>query len=123
MLNKICCAYAGRVAEVREYGSNGITTGIGQDIKTATHLAELIVAEYGMCDSDIMYYSAERRSADPEILGKIREILKEQYRRAEQLVEHNYEKVKRLASILLEKNYLDEEEIISVLEGDNNAVF
>lgn len=123
LLNKICCAYAGRVAEVREYGSSGITTGIGQDIKTATHLAELMVAEYGMCDSDIMYYSVERRSADPEILGRIRDILKEQYSRAEQLVEQNYEKVKRLANVLLEKNSLDEEEIISVLEGDNNAVF
>jgi len=123
LLNKICCAYAGRVSEVYEYGSNGITTGIGQDIKTATHLAELMVAEYGMCDSDIMYYSAERRAADSEILGKIREILKEQYSRAEQLVEQNYEKVKLLADTLLEKNSLDEEEIISILKGENNAAF
>ena len=123
LLNKICCAYAGRVAEVREYESNGITTGIGQDIKTATHLAELMVAEYGMCDYDIMYYSVERRSVDPEILGKIREILKEQYSRAEHLIEENYDKVKRLANALVEKNSLDEEEIISILEGENDAVF
>ena len=67
--------------------------------------------------------TAERRAADSEIIGKIREILREQYSRAERLVEQNYEKVKRLANALLEKNSLDEEEIISVLEGEDDAVF
>jgi ATP-dependent Zn protease len=70
-----------------------------------------------------MYYSAERRSTDSEILGKIRVILKEQYSRAEHLVEQNYEKVKQLANALLEKNSLDEEEIITILEGENDEIF
>ncbi len=116
LLNKICCAYAGRVAEVMEYGENGVTTGIGQDIKNATHFAEIMVAEYGMADSDIMYYSPERRASDSYITGKIREILKEQYSRTEQLVKENYSKIKLLANALLEKNSLDEEEIIQILD-------
>ena len=116
LLNKICCAYAGRVAEVYEYGQDGITTGIGQDIKTATHIAEIMVAEYGMVDSDIMYYSADMRARDPYVIGKIREILREQYNRAERLVEENYAKIKELAKALLEKNSLDEEEIRAILD-------
>ena len=116
LLNKICCAYAGRVAEVYEYGQDGITTGIGQDIKTATHIAEIMVAEYGMVDSDIMYYSADMRARDPYVIGKIREILREQYNRAERLVEENYAKIKELAKALLEKNSLDEEEIKAILD-------
>ncbi len=117
LLNKICCAYAGRVAEVLEYGrDNGTSTSIGHDIKTATHIAEMMVAEYGMCDSEFMYYSSERRT-DIYITNKIREILKEQYSRAEHLVEQNYDKIKMLANVLFEKNSLDEEEIIFILDG------
>lgn len=115
LLNKICCCYAGRAAEVREYGQDGINTGISQDIKSATHIAELMVTEYGMADSEIMYYTAEMRSTDSCVLNKIKEILKEQYARSERLVKQNYAKIKTLAQILLEKNSLDEEEIITIL--------
>ena len=64
----------------------------------------------------MLYYSTERRANDGELTTAIRALLGEQYRRCQTLIEQNYEKVKTLANVLLEKNSLDEEEIVSVLE-------
>ena len=119
LLDRICCAYAGRVAEIHEYGEAGITTGAGQDIKSATRYAELMVTEYGMIDSEIMYYSSEMRK-EPEVISKVRGVLREQYVRAELLVEECFDKIRKIANALLEKNSLDEEEIATIIDGGAN---
>ena len=113
--NKICCFYAGRMAEVMTYGAAGITTGIGQDIKAATKLAESMVAEYGMCGDLVSYVDPKSRRTDQTVRKMVSDLLREQYDRAGALVRQHQNKVNALALALMERNALTEEEIAEVI--------
>lgn len=50
MLNDIDVAMGGRVAEELKYGENGVSTGAGSDMMSATRIAESMVMVFGFSE-------------------------------------------------------------------------
>jgi len=126
-------AMGGRVAEKVIYGEDGITTGAGSDLRKATEIARDMIIEQGMGtklrdqvfhedNGGMMFdrmtrerpYSEETaREIDKEVEG----LIKEAGRRAEAVIVHNTELLKKLAKKLLEEETLEEDKVNEILKG------
>lgn len=116
LLNQICCAMGGRVAEELVLGE--ITSGAAGDIKMATKIARHMVCDWGMSPLGPVAYGDNQ---DHIFLGKeisrsqnyseqtalridteIRTIVDEQYARARDIIEEYRESLEGIAKALLE---------------------
>ncbi|HOI73223.1 MAG TPA: ATP-dependent zinc metalloprotease FtsH [Syntrophales bacterium] len=130
LLNKIATFLGGRAAEEIVFGD--ISTGAHNDLSRATEIAKSMIKEYGM--SSVLgqvYLSRERRSLfldpgareggdysdetartiDREVMG----IIDAQYAVAKDILQKKKESLVRGATLLLEKEKLDGEEIKALL--------
>jgi cell division protease FtsH len=131
-LDRIAMALAGRVAE--EIGLGDITTGAADDFRQATHIARSMVTEWGMSqklgplaylereESFLPFMPGPRRGEYSEktardIDEEVHRIISEQYQRVSGLLKSSVDKVELMAKALLERETLDSEEIIAVMEG------
>ena len=118
LLDRICCALAGRCAELLVFGAEkGLTTGASGDLRAANELALQIVNGYGMSDGlvamDVKVYG---NAIGQQLYEKVEKILNEQYERAAGLLAANREKLEKLTDELLRKNSLTKDEIVAALE-------
>ena len=132
MLDKIVVCLAGRVAEKLVF--NEITTGASSDIQKATEIATKMITRYGMSEKlgsmtfgsdneEVFlgrdygharnYSEATAAQIDSEISG----IIKDSYKRAEQLVDEYKENLERVADALLEHEKLDGAEFVKAFDG------
>ncbi len=125
-------AMGGRVAEKIIYGEDGITTGAGSDLRSATNIARDMVIEQGMGsklrdqvfheDNGGMVFDKithERPYSDDtakEIDSEVETLIKEAARRAEIVLEHNRSSLDALADALLKDETLEEEQVTKILE-------
>jgi cell division protease FtsH len=131
-LDRIAMALGGRVAE--EIALNEVTTGAADDFRQATHLARSMVTEWGMSqklgplaylereESFLPFMPGPRRGeysekTANEIDGEVHRIISEQYERVNALLRGNMDKLEGMANALLERETLDSEEIVAVMEG------
>ena len=121
LLSKIRTSLAGRAAEVVYYGADdGVSTGAGSDLASATSLAERMVCRDGMDDSfglavitpDNMqgYYS--------EVRTRVNSILTKQYSEACALIEKNRAAINALCDALIAKNHLRGPEIDEIFKNN-----
>jgi len=132
ILDKICMALGGRVAEELFIGR--IHGGAFQDIKTITHYARTMVTQLGMSKAlgPISYDEGQeqvflgreftrRRSVSERTLqnidAEVNRIIEEQHQRATDLMEANRDKVTMLAEALLERESLCREEVDMIMGG------
>lgn len=122
----------GRIAEKVMYGQDNVTTGAGNDLTKASELAREMIVEQGMGktlrnmvfnadqNSGLMFdrmvhdrpYSEDTaKQIDIEVEGLITEAAK----RAEDVISHNLDHLKKLAKTLLEKETIDADEVVKVL--------
>jgi len=130
LLGDITVALGGRVSEELNFGD--ITTGAARDLETSTQIARRMVCDFGM--SERLGNITLGKSHGPVFLGRdlieeknysdetasiideeIKHIVDECYSRAKKLIQENQEKLKLLASTLLEKEVLSGEEIKRML--------
>jgi len=130
LLNNLAILMGGRVAE--ELIMNEFTTGAGNDIEKASHLARKMVCEWGMSDglgpiafgkkeehpflgrdfSQVKDYSEETaRRIDQEIL----KIVHDSYKRAKSVIQENIDCLHSIANALLEKESLDSASIEQIM--------
>jgi cell division protease FtsH len=131
-LDRIAMALGGRVAEQLMIGD--ITTGAADDFRQATHIARSMVTEWGMSEklgplaylereeSFLPFMPGPRRGEYSEktardIDEEVHRIITEQFARVTQLIQANVDKLTGLAKALLERETLDSEEILAVMEG------
>ncbi len=130
LLNNIAILLGGRAAE--ELILNDFTTGAGNDIERATNLARKMVCEWGMSDAmgplsygkkeeqiflgrefathkDYSEQTAER--IDQEVAG----IVYDAYDKAKNLLLEHMDTLNRMATVLLEKEVLNAEEIDAIV--------
>lgn len=112
LLDEICCALAGRAAEVLIYQDRGISTGARVDIRHATTIAKRMICEYGMYDDFFMFI--ENDDSD-NITLRVQKILQEQFQRAIHLLENNRAKIEKLSDVLLENESLMADEITKII--------
>lgn len=124
-------AMGGRVAEKIKYGSDGITTGAGSDLRHATDIARDMIIEQGMgtklrdqvfheenaanvfdkITHDRPYSDATAKEIDAEVEALIKEAAK----RAELVLTANLEVLERLKNTLLEKETVEEDEAADLM--------
>jgi cell division protease FtsH len=131
LLGQIAIMMGGRIAEDVFLGS--ITTGASNDIERATELARAMVCEYGMSDLGPLTFGkkeeqiflgreiAQHRDFSEDTAIKIdqqvKQIVTEQYDRAQKLIEENRETMIRLSETLLERESLDGVQIRRIVAG------
>ncbi len=131
-LNQIAILMGGRIAEEITFGEK--TTGAGNDIERATHLARNMVCEWGMSErmgplafgkkegevflgrdmASVQTYSEQTaRDIDEEV----RRIVTEQYQRAKKVLVEKQETLNRIAAALLEHETIDAADIEKLVSG------
>lgn len=127
--NKIATFTGGRAAE--EVVFNQITTGASNDIEQATKLARAMITRYGMTEEFDMvametvnnqYLGGDTSlacSADTQkkIDEKVVEVVKEQHKKALDILNENKDKLHELANFLYEKETITGEEFMQILES------
>lgn len=125
--NKIATFTGGRAAEDLVF--NSITTGASNDIEQATKLARAMISRYGMNEEFGMvaletvtnqYLGGDVSLACSEetasiIDKKVVELVKMQYKKAEQLLSEHIDKLHELAKYLYEKETITGEEFMTIL--------
>ncbi len=132
LLERVSTLLAGRVAE--QIALEEISTGAQNDLERATGVVRQMIMEYGMSDKlgpitlgnkqNQVFLGrdlARERDYSEEIAraidAEIRNTIDNCYHRAEDLIENNKDKLYALAHTLLEKETLESEEIIAIIEG------
>jgi cell division protease FtsH len=132
LMAEITVFLGGRAAEKAIF--NDLTTGAKSDIDKASNIARKMVCEWGMSEhlgplsfgpkEEQIFLGREiaqhrdysERTA--ELIDKeVRRVVDEAGERADKIIGENIEKLKALASALLEREILDREEIDRILDG------
>ena len=132
MEENIVSLLGGRVAEALVLGD--ISTGASNDIERASKIARSMVTKYGMSEvlGTINYGSdqgevflgrdfAQQKNFSDEtaalIDAEVKRIVETAYRRAEELLNTNMEKLHAVANVLLEKEKIDGETFLDIMNG------
>ena len=129
---KLATLLGGRVAE--EVFFNDISTGAQNDLFKATDIARAMVKEYGMSSrmglttyerphnpflKGDSYFPTEKEYSEKiaaEIDEEVKKILHEAHETARSILERRRTKVEELASLLLEKEVVDREEFVKLID-------
>jgi len=131
-LDDVSALLAGRVAEETVF--NEVTTGASNDFERATAIARAMVCEYGMSErlgpvvlgtrhgSPFLGrdWNEERNYSETialEIDKEVRAIIEECYERSRVILTENRAKMDQIVRVLLEKEMLEREEFIALMEG------
>ncbi|MBN9286927.1 MAG: hypothetical protein BGO43_04770 [Gammaproteobacteria bacterium 39-13] len=111
----IATSLGGYIAEELIFGKDNVTTGAASDLVTANNIAKDMVTKYAM-GNDQSFIIDEVFPQSPEVVSKkAEEIIKRNYDNAKALLEKNMDKLHLLAKTLLEKETLDYNEIVKLL--------
>ena len=132
--SQISSLFGGRIAEEIIFGSDAVTTGASNDIERATELARNMVTKWGLSDRlGPLTYSED----DAEIfLGRsvtqhkqvsdetahvideeVREIVDQNYQRAEQILKDKREILELMAQALMKYETIDEAQLKEIMQG------
>lgn len=116
LLSVIRTSLGGRAAEILYYGrEQGISTGAGGDLQSATARARALICSYGMDDAFGLAVIDPAAAQSGELSVQVREavnaILAEQTEEAVRILAENKDKLDALVSALLEKNHLTGKEL------------
>lgn len=118
LLNDICCAMGGRVAEEIEF--NELTSGAAGDIKAATKRAKSMVCDLGMSDLGTVFFRDDKyhsEKTEQQIDDEISKIIKEQYERAKKILHENYTLVQKLADALLKYETIEGKHVYELVKS------
>ncbi len=115
LLARVCILLAGRAAETERYGAAGVTTGAASDLKAATENVYRYLCDYGMDDELFLYVDPETARDSDSIRRKAIALMREQYARAQSIVRQYAEQVEAVARALIERDSLDETELLELL--------
>lgn len=122
----------GRIAEEIKYGSDRVTTGAGSDLQKAAELAREMVVNQGMGKKlrDQVFHVEEGMMLERMVHEKqysdetakiiddeVESLITEAANRAREVIKANLDKLEALKQRLLEKETVEAEEVIKLLEG------
>ena len=132
LVDELAMLLGGRVAEEMVFGE--ITTGDQNDIEKATRLARKMVCEFGMSEKlgpltlgqkqgevflgrDLVTHQDYSDQIAYEIDREVRRLVDEAYERAREILTRNRDKLDLIARTLIERETLEKEELMALLEG------
>jgi len=136
MLDKVVTLLGGRAAEEIIFGS--ISTGAQNDLSRATDIVRALVTQFGMDEkiglvvieehggghfltSEGILTKADKVSEKTKQLvdEEVSRIMQECYEKAKNILKENRDKLDKLANELLRKEVINEEELKSIMEGND----
>jgi len=136
VVDQLAILMGGRAAE--ETFLNDMSSGAQQDLSQATKLARAMVCEWGMSDLGVIAYEErdnggaylgltsfhEKNYSDEtakKIDSEVYKLLDEAHKRAKTIVEENKDVIELMASMLVEFETLDKQDIQEIIDGKWNA--
>ncbi len=130
LLDRLAVLLGGRVAE--EVKFNEISTGAQNDLERATDIALSMVREYGMSEKigpmtfrngrkplfiDLGYRTGRELSEEVsrEIDSEVKKIIFDTYERVKKIILENKDRLHKIASLLLEKEVIEGEELRKIM--------
>lgn len=130
LFNNICVLLAGRVANIRQAGDRGIDSGAANDLEMATHQAYMAVANLGMDDelgnvqADTLCQNVSRQLFLRTVERRVQVWISDATAQAETLVARHWDKIQRLAEVLISQEIVDGAELESImLAGDQEGAW
>ncbi len=138
LVDELAMLLGGRVSE--EMIFNDITTGDQNDIERATKVARQMVMEYGMSEKlgpmtlghkQEQVFLGRDLVAEPnysdevayQIDSEVRRLIDEAHNEANRILTDQRDRLEVIAKILIEKETVDKEELLYLLEGDPGEVY
>ena len=132
--SQISSLFGGRIAESLTFGDDSVTTGASNDIQRATEIARNMVTKWGLSEKlGPLTYSEEEgevflghsvtqhKVVSDEtahiIDDEIRVIIDRNYKRAEQILGENTDKLELMANALIKYETIDAEQIKEIMAG------
>jgi cell division protease FtsH len=132
--SQICSLFGGRIAEELVFGAEKVTTGASNDIKRTTELARNMVTKWGLSEKlGPLTYSDEQEEVflghsiaqhkhvsdetAHDIDEEIRAIIDRSYRRAEEILKTNIDRLHAMAQALIKYETLDSDQIDDIMAG------
>ena len=132
LLDQITALLGGRVAE--EIFFNDVTTGAANDLERATEVARRMVMEFGMSEGlgpislgkrgmpflgrDIVEERNFSEAVASKIDEEVRKVLGRCYQRAKEVLLDHRDAVERVATVLLERETLDHDDVAALMRGE-----
>ncbi len=137
MLNELISMFGGRVAEA--LALDDISTGASNDLQRATDICKEMVTKYGMSDElgpvvydsgnnevflgkDYGHVNSYSERTASKIDGEIERIMREAYAKTEEILKEHFDKLELVANALLEKEKIDGNDFLSLMENGVLAV-
>lgn len=130
-IDRLRVLMGGRVAEEKVFGKDNVTSGASNDIKVATQIAKKMVFEYGMSETaSLINYNDDNgeihfgyitntpgtsQQVSEMLDTEVRNLIISAYEFVKDLLSKKEKELHILAELLLEKETLDGQEIVSVL--------
>ncbi len=134
--SKLAVMFGGRVAEIKIFGAENVTTGAGNDIQQATEMARRMVTEYGFSeklgplrytDNDEEIFLGHSVARHKNVSDDTARMIDEEVRRlietaeqtAAKIVDEKYDDLVTLGESLLEYETLSGDEVNALLRGES----
>jgi cell division protease FtsH len=132
--SKICSLFGGRLAEEIIFGIGKVTTGASNDIQKSTEIARNMVTKWGLSekvgplsvgsdDEEVFLGHSITRHKDISeatssmVDAEVRNIIERNYRKAEQVLKNNLDKLHAMAQALVKYETIGQEQIQDIMTG------
>ena len=132
--SQLCSLFGGRIAEELVFGRDAVTTGASNDIQRSTSIARNMVTKWGLSEKlGPLTYSEEdgevflghsvtkhKEISDETarlIDSEIRDLIDRNYKKAEDILKNNIDKLHIMAEALMKYETLDTHQIDDIMEG------
>ena len=139
--NQLVVALGGRIAEELIFGEENVTTGASNDMMQVTRVASAMVKQYGF-SSAIGQIAIESGGGGGPFMGndmgrgpsygpetaavvdaEVMALVKRAYDRCKDLMTKNIDVLHGIAATLIEKEVIDGQEVIDLLEKQNSELY
>ncbi len=124
IFNNICVLMSGRMANIKKYGEKGINSGAVNDLEEATHQAYLAIASLGMDEElgfvhvDTLAQNVNKRLFQDQVENRVRHWISLATEKARELVDQHWDKIEKLAQVLLRREIVDGAELGKLMRGE-----
>jgi len=134
-LDEIIWLLGWRAAEEIFFGKDAVTTWASNDFERATSIVKDMIIKYGMDDDlwVVLYFDKDKEDypiykpyseKTAELIDqKVKMYLSQGYEQAKKIVKAQKSNIEKMSAVLLEKEYLNKEEFVSMMEDISKADF
>jgi cell division protease FtsH len=132
LMDQLAALLGGRTAE--ELVFNEVTTGAANDLERVTHTAKQMIMRFGMSEklgprvlgrNQDMPFLGREMASEPdysediarEIDSEINRVIEDAHTRARKVLEEHVDELHRLSTILVERETIDKDQFLTLLEG------